>query len=80
VRQEEGKTHGYTWEFFKEHIELEFIPKNFDYISRCKHHDLVNAMNDYLYQYMRAYSKIKLAIRHMHELNQMCHFMMGLPT
>jgi hypothetical protein len=26
VRQEERKTHGYTWEFFKEHIELEFIP------------------------------------------------------
>jgi hypothetical protein len=36
VRQEEGKTHGYTWEFFKEHIELEFISKDFDYISRCK--------------------------------------------
>ncbi len=35
VRQKEGKTHGYTWEFFKERIELEFILKNFDYISRC---------------------------------------------
>jgi hypothetical protein len=23
VRQKEGKTHGYTWEFFKECIELE---------------------------------------------------------
>jgi hypothetical protein len=32
MREEEGNTHGYTWEFFKEHIELEFIPKNFDYI------------------------------------------------
>jgi hypothetical protein len=30
MRQEEGKTHGYTWEFFKEHIELDFIPNNFD--------------------------------------------------
>jgi hypothetical protein len=30
VRQEEGKIHGYTWEFFKERIELEFIPKNFE--------------------------------------------------
>jgi hypothetical protein len=27
MRQEEGKTHGYTWEFFKECIELEFIQK-----------------------------------------------------
>jgi hypothetical protein len=27
MRQEEGKTHGYTWEFFKEHIKLEFLPK-----------------------------------------------------
>jgi hypothetical protein len=26
MRQEEGKIHGYTWEFFKERIELEFIP------------------------------------------------------
>jgi hypothetical protein len=29
VKQEEGKTHGYTWEFFKECIELEFIPNFF---------------------------------------------------
>jgi len=35
VRQEEAKTHGYTWEFFKERIELEFIPKNSDYISNA---------------------------------------------
>jgi len=48
VRQGEGKTHGYAWEFFKERIELEFIPKNPDYISRCKFHDLVNATNDNL--------------------------------
>jgi hypothetical protein len=55
MRQEEGKTHGYTWEFFKERIELEFIPKNSDYISRCKLCDLVNATNDNLHQYVRAY-------------------------
>jgi hypothetical protein len=30
VRQEEGKNHGYTWEFFKERFELEFVPKNSD--------------------------------------------------
>jgi hypothetical protein len=48
VRQEEGKTHGYIWEFFNERIELEFIPKNSDYISRCKLRDLVNASNDNL--------------------------------
>jgi len=43
MRQKEGKTHGYTWELFKGRIELKFIPKNSDYISRCKLHDLVNA-------------------------------------
>ncbi len=46
VRQEEGKNHGYTWEFFKDHIEAEFILRNFDYISRCKLRDLVNATNE----------------------------------
>jgi hypothetical protein len=45
VRQEEGKTHGYTWEFFKERLESEFVPRNSDYISRCKLRDLVNATN-----------------------------------
>jgi hypothetical protein len=49
VRQEEGKTHGYTWEFFKERIESEFIPNNFNYISRCKLCDLVNVKNDNLH-------------------------------
>jgi hypothetical protein len=58
--EEEGKTHDYTWEFFKEHIELEFIPQNFDYISRCKLHDLVNATNENLHQYVRAYTKFML--------------------
>jgi hypothetical protein len=80
VRQEEGKTHGYTWEFFKERIKLEFIPKNFDYISRCKLRDLVNGSNDNLCQYMRTYSELMLEIRHMHELDCVCHFVMGLPT
>jgi hypothetical protein len=58
VRQEEGKSHGYTWEYFKEHIELEFIPKTFYYISRCKFCDFVNATNDNLRQYVRAYSEL----------------------
>jgi len=80
VRQEEGKNHGYTWEFFKECIELEFIPKFFAYISRCKFRDLVNATNDNLRQYVKAYSELILEIWHMHELNRMCHFMMGLST
>jgi hypothetical protein len=80
VRQEEGKNHGYTWEFFKERIELEFIPKNSDYISRCKLCDLVNATNDNLHQYVKVYFKFMLEIRHMHELDHTCHFVMGLPT
>jgi hypothetical protein len=62
VRQEERKNHGYTWEFFKECIELEFIPKNFNYISRCKFHDLVNATNDNFRQYVRVYSEFMLEI------------------
>jgi hypothetical protein len=80
VRQKEGKTHGYKWEFFKERIELKFIPKNYDYISRCKLRDFVNATNDNLRQYVRVYSKLMLEIRHMHELNHVCHFVMGLST
>jgi hypothetical protein len=80
VRQEEGKTHGYTWEFFKERIESEFIPKNSNYISRCKLRDLMNTNNDNLRQYVRAYSELMLEIRHMHELDRVCDFVMGLPT
>jgi hypothetical protein len=80
VRQEEGKNHGYTWEFFKYHIEAEFIPRNFDYISRCKLHDLVNATNENLRQYVRASSKLMLEVRHMHEMDCVCQFVMGLPT
>ncbi len=62
VRQEEGKNHGYTWEFFKERIELEFIPKNSDYISRCNLRDLMNVTNDNLRQYVRAYSELMFEI------------------
>jgi hypothetical protein len=80
VKQEEGKNHGYTWEFFKEHIEFEFVPRNSDYISKCKFRDLVNATNDNLWQYVRAYSKLMLEIRHMHELDRVCQFVMGLLT
>jgi hypothetical protein len=80
VREKGGKNHGYTWEFFKERIELEFIPKNFHYILRCKLRDLVNATNDNLRQYVRAYFELMLEIWHMHELHRVCHCVMGLPT
>jgi hypothetical protein len=50
VRQEERKNHGYMWEFFKERLESEFVPRNFDYILRCKFRDLVNATNENLRQ------------------------------
>jgi len=78
--QEEGKNHGYIWEFFKERVETEFVPRNFDYISRCKLRDLVNATNENLRQYVRAYSELMLEIRNMHELDHVCQFVMGLPT
>ncbi len=80
VKQEEGKNHGYTWEFFKECVEFKFVPKNSDYISRCKLHNLVNATNDNLRQYVRVYFELMLEIRHMHELDHMCQFVIGLPT
>jgi hypothetical protein len=80
VRQEEGKNHGYTWEFFKERLESEFVPRNSDYISRCKLCDLVNATNENLRHYMGAYSELMLEIRHMHELDRVCQFVMGFPT
>jgi len=63
-----------------QHIELEFIQKNSDYISRCKLHNLVNVANDNLRQYVRAYSKLMLEIWYMHELDRVCHFVMGLST
>ncbi len=80
MRQEEGRFNGYTLEFFKKCIELEFVPKNSDYISRCKLHDLVNVANDNLCQYVRMYTELVLEIQHIHELNQVCHFVMGLLT
>jgi hypothetical protein len=80
MRQEEGKNHGYTWEFFKERVKSEFVPRNSDYILRCKLHDLMNATNDNLQQYVRAYSKLMLEIWHMHELDCVYQFVMGLPT
>ncbi len=80
MKQEEGKNHGYTWEFFKERVESEFVQRNSDYISRCKFCDLVNATNDNLRQYVGAYSEFMFEIRHMHELDHVCKFVMGLPT
>jgi len=80
VRQDERKNHGYTWEFFKDRIEAEFIPRNSDYISKCKFRDLVNATNENLRQYVRAYSELMLEVRHMHEMDRECQFVMGLPT
>ncbi len=62
VRQEERKNYIYTWELFKERIESKFVPKNFDYILRCKFRDLVNATNDNLRQYVKAYSEFMLEI------------------
>jgi hypothetical protein len=70
VRQEEGKSHGYTWEFFKDRIEAEFVPRNSDYISRCKLRDLVNSPNENLRQYVRVYSELMLEVRHMHEMDR----------
>jgi hypothetical protein len=80
LRQEEGKNHGYTWEFFKERVEAEFVPRNSDYISRCKLRDLVNATNENLRHYVRAYSQLMLEIQHMHKLHRVCQFVMGFPT
>jgi hypothetical protein len=40
----------------------------------------MNATNDNLRQYVRVYSELMLEIWHMHELNRLCHFVMGLPT
>ncbi len=80
MKQGEGKTHGYTWEFFKEHIEFEFNLKNFDYILKCKLCHLVNTTNDNLHQYVKVYTKVMLEVQHVHELDQVCHFVMGVPT
>jgi hypothetical protein len=39
---------------FQTYIESKFIPKNYDYISKCKFCDLTNMTNDNLHQYVRA--------------------------
>jgi hypothetical protein len=80
VRQEEGKNYDYTKEFFKECIKSKFVLENSNYFSRCKLRDLVNVTNDNLRQYVRVYSELMLEIRHMHELDRVCQFVMGLPT
>ncbi len=80
MKQEEGKNHGYMWKFFKERIESEFIPKNYNYISRCKLREVMNVTNDNLHQYVKAYSELMLEIWHMHELDRVCHFVIGLPS
>jgi hypothetical protein len=36
--------------------------------------------NDNLHQYVKAYSELMLKISHMHELDWVCHFVMGLLT
>jgi hypothetical protein len=41
---------------FLERIKSKFVPRNSDYILSCKFRDLVNATNDNLWQYVRAYS------------------------
>ncbi len=72
MRQEEGKSHGYIWELFKDRIGTEFVSRNFNYISRCKLRDLVNATNENLRQYVKAYFELMLEIQHMHEMNRVC--------
>jgi hypothetical protein len=80
MRQEEGKSHGCTWEFFKDRVETKFVARNSNYILSCKLRDLVNATNENLRQYVRAYSELMLEIQHMHELDCVCQFVMGLPA
>ncbi len=41
----------------EERIKVEFIHKNFNYLSRCKLQDLVNRNNDNLWQYVKAYTE-----------------------
>ncbi len=40
----------------------------------------MNVTNDNLHQYVRVYSKLMFEIHHMHELDLVCHFVMGLLT
>jgi len=48
------------------------------YISRCKLHDLENATNDNLRQYVRVYSELMLEIRHMCCKPSMIHYILSL--
>ncbi len=41
---------------------------------------VATARNENLKHYVRAYSELMLEIRHMHELDRVCQFVMGLPT
>jgi hypothetical protein len=61
---EDGEARGKEnpWLHMGECIELEFIPKNSNYLSRCKLCDLVNTTNDNLCQYVKAYIKFMLEI------------------
>jgi hypothetical protein len=40
----------------------------------------MNVTNDNLRQYVKVYFEFMLEIRHMHELDYVCHFVMGLLT
>jgi len=40
----------------------------------------VNATNENLRQYVRAYSELMLEVWHMHEMDCVCQFVMGLRT
>jgi hypothetical protein len=63
------ENHGYSREFLKNNIELKFIPKNSDYISMYKFHNLENGPNDNLQQYLEMYTKLMLEINYIHVLN-----------
>jgi hypothetical protein len=40
----------------------------------------MNVTNKNLWQYVKVYSELMLEIRHMHELDRVCQFVMGFPT
>ncbi len=53
-----------------------------DYIHAAKigRHSAVEPAQCYLKGYVKVYFELMLEIWHMHELNHVCHFVMGLPT
>jgi len=52
-----------------------------NYILRCKLEDIANGNNDNLWRYVKTYTELVLNyINHMHELDWVCNFVMGLPT